>query len=248
MSDDDDAMELREIKWKTLVLGQRQPTELTEGQEWTSQSSDKYPIDIVLALDNVCNVYKVVVDVDDFNTPSRVDVSVGLGAIDEEKNYRNARNAKFKTGVVLQYKKREKSASRMEMKQAFTDAFGQYVWLVVHEPIKHHTNPSEIATIHKITVLGYPLTDREKSKIRKKKLEKVKTVQAHQVRAMNPNLRHRIEHAWEVRVRIDGGIPAQRHQLAMQDCRDTAMRTAHVDLLLGRDELKTIGVQSDWTE
>ena len=30
--------------------------------------SDKYPIDIVLALDNVCNVYKVVVDVDDFNT------------------------------------------------------------------------------------------------------------------------------------------------------------------------------------
>ncbi|PAV59782.1 hypothetical protein WR25_01860 [Diploscapter pachys] len=167
MSDDDDAMALREIKWKTLVLGQHQPTELTEGQEWMSQSSDKYPIDIVLALDNVCNVYKVIVDVDEFHTPSRVDVSVGLGAVDEEKNYRNARHARFKTGVVLQYKKREKSASRMEMKQAFTDAFGQY---------------------------------------------------------------------------------AQRHQLAMQDCRDTAMRTAHVDLLLGRDELKTIGVQSDWTE
>ncbi len=38
MSDDDDAMALREIKWKTLVLGQHQPTELTEGQEWMSQS------------------------------------------------------------------------------------------------------------------------------------------------------------------------------------------------------------------
>ena len=50
---------------------------------------------------------------------SRVDVSVGLGAVDEEKNYRNARHARFKTGVVLQYKKREKSASRMEMKQVF---------------------------------------------------------------------------------------------------------------------------------
>ena len=30
--------------------------------------SDKYPIDIVLALDNVCNVYKVIVDVDEFHT------------------------------------------------------------------------------------------------------------------------------------------------------------------------------------
>ena len=91
---------------------------------------------------------------------SQVDVSVGLGAVDEEKNYRNARHARFKTGVVLQYKKREKSASRMEMKrvfwpsanwinkfrQAFTDAFGQYVWLVVHEPIKHRTNPTEIVS------------------------------------------------------------------------------------------------------
>ena len=38
MSDDDDAMALREIKWKALVLGQHQPTELAEGQEWTSQS------------------------------------------------------------------------------------------------------------------------------------------------------------------------------------------------------------------
>ncbi|PAV61041.1 hypothetical protein WR25_10359 [Diploscapter pachys] len=241
MSDDDDAMALREIKWKTLVLGQRQPTELTEGQEWTSQSSDKYPIDIVLALDNVCNVYKL-----------------------------------------------------LELTQAFTDAFGQYVWLVVHEPIKHRTNPTEIATIHKITVLGYPLTDREKSKIRKKNLgiedersegikttsegmggdalsslrvvrnalaEKMhrsnkigKTVEASMCKRAIQRLDEYEGKIKDLAVRRNNALVvgddemAQRHQLGMQDCRDTAMRTAHVDLLLGRDELKAIGVQSDWTE
>ncbi|PAV59781.1 hypothetical protein WR25_24079 [Diploscapter pachys] len=230
MSDDDDAMALREIKWKTLVLGQRQPTELTEGQEWTSQSSDKYPIDIVLALDNVCNVYKVVVDVDDFNTPSRVDVSVGLGAVDEEKNYRNARHARFKTGVVLQYKKREKRD------------FGS-------GGIKTTSEGMGGDALSSLRVVRNALAEKMH---RSNKIGK--TVEASMCKRAIQRLDEYEGKIEDLAVRRNNALVvgddemAQRHQLGMQDCRDTAMRTAHVDLLLGRDELKAIGVQSDWTE
>lgn len=41
---------------------------------------------------------------------------------------------------------RPSASWRNKFRQAFTDAFGQYVWLVVHEPIKHRTNPTEIVS------------------------------------------------------------------------------------------------------
>eukprot|EP00081_Caenorhabditis_elegans_P005089 NP_001254164.1 Uncharacterized protein CELE_F28C6.9 [Caenorhabditis elegans] len=42
---------------------------------------------------------------------------------------------------------------------------------------------------------------------------------------------------------------AERHRLAMIDCRDTVFRAVHVDLLLDRDEvLRAIGVQSEWAD
>ncbi|KHJ82853.1 hypothetical protein OESDEN_17452 [Oesophagostomum dentatum] len=39
---------------------------------------------------------------------------------------------------------------------------------------------------------------------------------------------------------------AERILMAMADCRDTVLRAIHVDLLLGRGELRAIGIDSQW--
>jgi hypothetical protein len=41
---------------------------------------------------------------------------------------------------------------------------------------------------------------------------------------------------------------AQRQELALIDCRDTAFRVVHLDLLLDRAELRAIGVESKWAD
>ncbi|EPB67109.1 hypothetical protein ANCCEY_13799 [Ancylostoma ceylanicum] len=41
---------------------------------------------------------------------------------------------------------------------------------------------------------------------------------------------------------------AERILMAMTDCRDTVLRAIHVDLLLGRDELRAIGIDSEWAD
>ncbi|TKR80249.1 hypothetical protein L596_014351 [Steinernema carpocapsae] len=40
---------------------------------------------------------------------------------------------------------------------------------------------------------------------------------------------------------------AEKHRLAMSDCRDTVFRAVHIDLLLNRSELRSIGVDSQWS-
>uniref|UniRef100_A0A0N4UJ15 Reverse transcriptase domain-containing protein n=1 Tax=Dracunculus medinensis TaxID=318479 RepID=A0A0N4UJ15_DRAME len=40
---------------------------------------------------------------------------------------------------------------------------------------------------------------------------------------------------------------ALRYHLAMRDCRDTAFRIIHVDLLLNSDQLRAFGISSKWS-
>uniref|UniRef100_A0AC35GKA2 Uncharacterized protein n=1 Tax=Panagrolaimus sp. PS1159 TaxID=55785 RepID=A0AC35GKA2_9BILA len=41
---------------------------------------------------------------------------------------------------------------------------------------------------------------------------------------------------------------AERYRLAMIDCRDTVFRAIHLDLLLNSEELRSMGIQSKWSE
>ncbi|KAK0403712.1 hypothetical protein QR680_017081 [Steinernema hermaphroditum] len=43
-------------------------------------------------------------------------------------------------------------------------------------------------------------------------------------------------------------VMAEKHRLAAADCRDTVFRATHVDLLLDRSELRSIGVESKWAD
>ncbi|CAB3404726.1 unnamed protein product [Caenorhabditis bovis] len=313
---------LRELYWKTLVLGAHQPSEF-DGGRFRSDPGEQFPIDIVIGLDKLANIYKVAIDVDEEFTPSKVTIRIGKGDVNAEVNYKNARQAKFQKPVVLEFYKRERSMSRMETKNAFTDAIGQYVWLNIDRPIDHVVNPHKMIQINKLTILGYPIPVEkieEKSKhddakesqtmeevvesrapsrsaVAKKNIkverysyegdgmnmntdgplggdplssirtirrvledkmnksnEEGKTIQATVcLRAIQriDEYETRIEDLGRRRsAALQSGdtAMAERHRLAMIDCRDTVFRAVHIDLLLTRDELRAIGVQSEWAD
>ncbi|CAI2339997.1 unnamed protein product [Caenorhabditis sp. 36 PRJEB53466] len=321
MSESRKGVALRELFWKTLVLGSHYPSEF-DGGRFRSTPGDQFPMDIVLGLDKLANVYKVVIDADEAFTPSRVTVRIGRADSSSEVNYKNARLAKYQKPISMEFFRRERSASRLESKNAFTDAIGQYVWVTIEKPLLQSLNPAGQVEIKKLTVLGYPLPDdvakaetsimtesvphkeeeritvedepkrvprrdvkverhsyegdgmsmkeetnlsgdpltsvRTIRRVLEQKMEKAnydgKTIQATVcLRAIQriDEYEARIEDLATRRSRaLEAGDlqMAERHRLAMIDCRDTVFRAVHIDLLLDRDELRAIGVQSEWTE
>ncbi|CAO4364488.1 unnamed protein product [Caenorhabditis nigoni] len=318
---------LRELYWKTLVLGSHYPAEF-DGGRFRTPPGDSFPMDIVIGLDKIANVYKVVIDADEYLTPSKVTIRVGQGKLNEEVNYKNARTSKFQKPVVLEFHRRERSVSRLESKNAFTDAVGQYIWITIEKPIPLSQNPHNQIEIKKLTVLGYPLPEEllrrtpipespkleqndedDVTSLKMEKLElepkgvpkKEKKIERHSyegdgmsmkeetnlsgdpltsIRTIRRVLEQKMEKAnfdgktiqatvclraiqrideYEARIEdlatrrsraLEAGDleMAERHRLAMIDCRDTVFRAVHVDLLLDRDELRAIGVQSEWAD
>ncbi|KAF1764964.1 hypothetical protein GCK72_004915 [Caenorhabditis remanei] len=314
---------LRELYWKTLVLGSHYPAEF-DGGRFRSTPGDSFPMDVVIGLDKIANVYKVVIDADESFTPSRVTIRVGKGDLGSEVNYKNARIAKYQKPVTLEFFRRERSASRLESKNAFTDAVGQYVWITIEKPIPLSQNPHGQIEIRKLTVLGYPLPEEmlrgapieeqksiedDVASLKMEKLEieprgvprKEQKVERHSyegdgmsmksetnlsgdpltsIRTIRKVLEQKMEKAnfdgktiqatvclraiqrideYEARIEdlatrrskaleVGDLNMAERHRLAMIDCRDTVFRAVHVDLLLDRDELRAIGVQSEWAD
>ncbi|VDO18902.1 unnamed protein product, partial [Heligmosomoides polygyrus] len=57
-----------------------------------------------------------------------------------------------------------------------------------------------------------------------------------------------LSHRWSNALIHNDVEQADRIRVAMADCRDTVLRAIHVDLLLGRNEvrLRAIGVNSNW--
>ncbi|EGT41022.1 hypothetical protein CAEBREN_30158 [Caenorhabditis brenneri] len=180
---------LRELYWKTLVLGSHYPEEFNGGRFRS--------------------------------TPG-------------ELSYKNARVAKYQKPVTLEFFRRERSASRLESNEG--DGMS----------MREETNLS-----------GDPLTSiRTIRRVLEQKMEKAnfdgKTIQAticlraiqriDEYEARIEELARRRSKALEV----SDLQMAERHRLAMIDCRDTVFRAVHVDLLLDRDELRAIGVQSEW--
>ncbi|CAI4229201.1 unnamed protein product [Auanema sp. JU1783] len=317
---------LEEIQWKTLVLGSHYPEDFDSGN-WTSRPGDTFPFDIVIGLDQVCNVYKVLLDVDDNLLPKKIEISIGLGDASLPINYKNAREANFKSPVAMEYFKRERSRSRLETKTAFVDKIGQYVWLQIHEPLRHSKNPAGQIKITSFTILGYRIagddfsdlleetknddfrpTSRDEREYKlynsmekaaaakakaepierhsyngdgmktnsdllasdplttlrtvKKTLENKRNVAKETGRDVEATVCHRavqrlleyeamVEdlHVRRSNALVHGDlVMAERHRLAMVDCRDTALRSIHVDLLFDKAELRAIGTTSEWSE
>ncbi|CAD6191406.1 unnamed protein product [Caenorhabditis auriculariae] len=317
---------LRELYWKTLVLGSHYPEEFTGGR-FKSVPTDKFPIDIVIGLEQLSNVYKVVIEPDDDLIPSKVSVRIGQGDVNLETDYKNARLAKYRKPVQMEFHQRGRSMSRLETKKAFTDAVGQYVWITVHKPLESNLNPHKLVAIKKLTILGYPFSKEDILKMMKFEepeeekdfkrpissssavsnkprtpdvkpkvhverysyegdgmktnsnsplgddpLSSLRTIRRVLIDKMNRSTEEgrsieatvclratqRIDE-YEARIEdlairrsnaltLGDSQLAERHRLAMIDCRDTVLRAVHIDLLLDRDELRAIGVQSQWTE
>lgn len=306
---------LEEISWKCLVLGARPPQEF-DGGRWISPARSEYPIDIVLGLEKICNIYKVVIQVNEEFIPSKIELALGLADNKLETNYKNARKAEFSDPVHMEFSAEQRIAGRMEAKNAFMDSAGQYLWILVYGPHDGTDNPHRKVGIDSITILGYALKDDEiadlipkgnKSiekpstpsrantgsahakrqpvtrysyngdgmqtgngmlagdplttvrlvkKILGDKMEKAKendrdvemsvclraTQRLTEYEAMLVDLSHR----WSNALIHNDVEQADRIRVAMADCRDTVLRAIHVDLLLGRNELRAIGVNSNW--
>ncbi|CBX32991.2 Protein CBG00537 [Caenorhabditis briggsae] len=308
---------LRELYWKTLVLGTHYPAEFNGGRFRTPPGYRLIPNGHRYWSRQIANVYKVVIDADEYLTPSKVTIRVGQGKLNEEVNYKNARTSKFQKPVILEFHRRERSVSRLESKNAFTDAVGQYIWITIEKPIPLSQNPHNQIEIKKLTVLGYPLpeelprgtpvpespkleqNDEDVANLKMENLEleskgvpkKEKKIERHSyegdgmsmkektnlsedpltsIRTIRRVLEQKMEKAnfdgktiqatvclraiqrideYEARIEdlatrrsraLEAGDlkMAERHRLAMIDCRDTVFRAVHVDLLLDRDEVR----------
>ncbi|VDL74814.1 unnamed protein product [Nippostrongylus brasiliensis] len=157
---------LKEILWKCLVLGHRPPHEF-DGSKWISAGGSDYPIDIMLGLEKVCNVYKVVIEVSEPFVPSKIELSLGLGDSKLETNYKNARLAEFSEPVSIEFDARRGHSGQQttETKSAFLDSSGQYLWMLVHGPSNVRNNPDRQVGINSLTILGYTLNDDEVAEI-----------------------------------------------------------------------------------
>ncbi|VDM67608.1 unnamed protein product, partial [Strongylus vulgaris] len=122
---------------------------------------EEYPIDIVLGLEKVSNIYKVIIEVDEHFTPSKIEVCVGLGDDTLERNYKNARMAEFNEPIQMEFGASQRIANRMELRNAFNGSPGQYMWIMVYEPDDISSNRYKKVGIKKVTILGYPLSKDE---------------------------------------------------------------------------------------
>ncbi|CAJ0607284.1 unnamed protein product [Cylicocyclus nassatus] len=327
---------LVELGWKCLVLGSQQPQEFNNGK-WVSESNEEFPIDIVLGMDKISQIYKVIIETDEQYTPSKVEVCIGIGDDALERSYKNARMAEFSEIVEMEFDGSQRIANRMELRNAFESFPGQYMWLMVHEPDTTFSNRYKRVGFKKVTILGYPLSDAEiaelNSKIKngnvngrlnsrgssrassrpssksrrpassqKDKQEKARYPPEGRysysgdgmhmnseglggdplstVRLVKKVLKDKMEKANQEEREVEATVclrgiqrlkehekmleelsqkrsnalvhneteQAERILLSMKDCRDTVLRSVHVDLLLGRDELRAIGIDSQWAE
>ncbi|KAK5971017.1 hypothetical protein GCK32_001795 [Trichostrongylus colubriformis] len=313
---------LQEISWKCLVLGDNYPQDFNGGR-WVSPPRKDFPIDIVLGLEGISNIYKVVIEVNQQFVPSKIELALGLGENYQETSYRTAREAEFSEPVCMDFGFNQRMSGRMEAKNPFMESTGQYLWILVYEPTDFIL---EQVGLENVTVLGYVLEEEADAKTTSiptrndsgkqsrpntksstsarsrsrssasrrsqnfqpesnnnsadqmrsgneaaedplktvRRVKKVITEKMHKAEQSE----HEVEKIVCVRSiqrlteyeailedlsnRRSNALvhnqteQAERLRLAMADYRDTALRSIHVDLLLGRDELRAIGGHSDW--
>ncbi|XGW12791.1 hypothetical protein V3C99_013443 [Haemonchus contortus] len=304
---------LQEIDWKCLVLGDSYPKSFNGGQ-WISPPRQEYPLDIVLGLEKISNIYKVVIEVNEQYVPSKIELALGLGENVSEKSYRTARAATFSDPISMEFGIHQKM-------NPFPDTAGQYLWLVVYEPLKLKDNAGSRVGINKLTVIGYILDDNEvasiefrptstgstsgkqsrpSSKSSSSSLPRSSTPQSQNpplgpysnnddgestggpiadIRAVKRVLTKKMEKAQEKDHPVNEMFclraiqrlseyeamieelsqkrhnalvhnkteQAERLRLAMIDCRDNAFRAINIDILLGQQEIREIGLNSSWT-
>ncbi|GMT15568.1 hypothetical protein PFISCL1PPCAC_6865 [Pristionchus fissidentatus] len=334
-----DEVALEEIPWSPIVVGNEDPNVFTSSQGWMSQPGSRFPLDIVIGLKQLANIYKVVVDVHNDIYPTSIDISIGRGHTGERVDYDGARRANYGGKGEMHFKTRDRT--RMESRTFFADHVGNYIWLVLQRPHRSPGNPHEQVGIDRVVVLGYPMNDGEGDTMNSRKVQRSRassegerscirksSARAEPVQQRAPTapqrrpsplprpprerpasvkkdgmgdgmrmtgdhlatdplstlrmvkrvLMTKMESAqergfdveantcrraiqrldeYEARMedlderRSDALIhndQAEAHRISntMADCRDTCFRSIHVDLLLSKSELRSIGVASAW--
>ncbi|CAD5211498.1 unnamed protein product [Bursaphelenchus okinawaensis] len=153
---------VRLLDWVPLLVGNESPQYFSEGiqhlEGWISEPKAEYPIEILLGLEYISNVYKVEIKIVDHLVPEKIEVRVGRsGQLDRNMTYKTAREAEYELKGTVTFEKPTSKNVEEETKTIFVDYEAQYVWLTLFEPLRNRLNKTNQVRIGSLALYGYPL-------------------------------------------------------------------------------------------
>ncbi|CAD5215849.1 unnamed protein product [Bursaphelenchus xylophilus] len=158
----EDSSGIRTLDWVPLLVGKESPQYFSEGiqhlEGWISEPNPEYPVEILLGLEYISNVYKLEITVVDHLLPEKIEVRVGRGEqLDRDMTYKSAREAAYELKGTVMFEKPTSKNVDPETKTVFIDYEAQYVWLTIFEPLRNRLNRTNQVRIGSLALYGYPM-------------------------------------------------------------------------------------------